>query len=72
MRMPDALWGVRCVWLRYFDVFRKSLRYYLVTTFSEPILYLLSFGLGLLGLLASEALARGLRRWLGATQPGAH
>jgi molybdate transport system permease protein len=35
-------------------------------------LALLSFGLGLLGLLASEALARGLRRWLGATQPGAH
>ena len=46
MRMPDALWGVRCVWLRYFDVFRKSLRYYLVTTFSEPILYLLSFEIG--------------------------
>jgi lipooligosaccharide transport system permease protein len=46
MRLPDSLWGVRCVWLRYFDVFRKSLRFYLVTTFSEPILYLLSFGLG--------------------------
>jgi lipooligosaccharide transport system permease protein len=42
----DSLWGVRCVWLRYLDVFRKSLRFYLVTTFSEPILYLLSFGLG--------------------------
>jgi len=42
----DSLWAVRCVWLRYFDVFRKSLRFYLVTTFSEPILYLLSFGLG--------------------------
>jgi len=46
MRLPDSLWGVRCVWLRYFDVFRKSLRYYLVTTFSEPILYLLAFGFG--------------------------
>jgi lipooligosaccharide transport system permease protein len=46
MRLPDTLWGVHCVWLRYFDVFRKSLRFYLVTTFSEPILYLLSFGLG--------------------------
>jgi len=46
MRLPDSLWGVRCVWLRYFDVFRKSLRFYLVTTFCEPILYLLAFGLG--------------------------
>ncbi len=44
--MLDSLWGVRCVWLRYFDVFRKSIRYYLVTSFTEPILYLLSFGLG--------------------------
>jgi len=46
MLIPDSLWGVRCVWLRYFDVFRKGLRYYLVTTFTEPILTLLSFGLG--------------------------
>ncbi len=46
MKLPDSLWGVRCVWLRYFDVFRKSLRFYLVTTFCEPILYLLAFGLG--------------------------
>ena len=46
MSVLDSLWAVRCVWLRYFDVFRKSLRFYLVTTFSEPILYLLSFGLG--------------------------
>ena len=46
MRLPDSLWGVCCVWLRYFDVFRKSLRFYLVTTFCEPILYLLAFGLG--------------------------
>jgi lipooligosaccharide transport system permease protein len=46
VRLPDSLWAVRCVWLRYFDVFRKSLRFYLVTTFTEPILYLLSFGLG--------------------------
>jgi lipooligosaccharide transport system permease protein len=46
MKLPDSLWGVRCVRLRYFDVFRKSLRFYLVTTFCEPILYLLAFGLG--------------------------
>jgi lipooligosaccharide transport system permease protein len=51
MRFPDALWGVRCVWLRYFAVFRKSLGYYLVTTFAEPVLFLLSFGLGVGGLV---------------------
>ena len=53
MRIPDSLWGVRCSWLRYFDVFRKSLAYYLVTTFSEPILYLLAFGLGVGSLVGS-------------------
>jgi lipooligosaccharide transport system permease protein len=46
MKLSESLWGIRCVWLRYFDVFRKSFFYYLVTTFTEPILYLLSFGLG--------------------------
>jgi lipooligosaccharide transport system permease protein len=53
VRIADSLWGVRCVWLRYFDVFRKSLRYYLVTTFTEPVLYLLSFGLGVGALVGS-------------------
>lgn len=46
MRIPDTLWSIRCVWLRYFMVFIKSLPYYLATTFLEPIFYLLSFGLG--------------------------
>jgi len=46
MRMLEPLWGVRCVIGRYFDVFTRSIWYYLVTTFLEPILYLLSFGLG--------------------------
>jgi len=46
MRLPDWLWGVWCVWLRYFAVFVKSLPYYLVTTFLEPLLYLVSFGIG--------------------------
>ena len=46
MRLPDWLWGVWCVWLRYFAVFMKSLPYYLVTTFLEPLLYLVSFGVG--------------------------
>jgi lipooligosaccharide transport system permease protein len=44
---------VRCVWLRYFDVFRKSLAYYLVTTFTEPFLYVLAFGFGVGGLIGS-------------------
>lgn len=47
MRIPDSIWGVWCVWLRYFSVFIKSLPYYLLTTFLEPLLYLLSFGVGL-------------------------
>lgn len=46
MNASSFFWGVRCVWLRYFDVFRKSLIYYAITTFLEPILYLLSFGVG--------------------------
>jgi len=52
-RIAGTLWGVRCSWLRYFDVFRKSLAYYLVTTFTEPVLYLLAFGLGVGSLIGS-------------------
>ncbi len=46
MKLSDSLWGVWCVWQRFFAVFVKSLPYYLVTTFLEPVLYLLSFGVG--------------------------
>jgi len=53
MTLGEALWGVRCVWLRYFDVFRKSLAYYLVTTFVEPFFYLLAFGFGVGALVGS-------------------
>lgn len=53
MRILEPIWGVRCVWLRYVDVFRKGLTYYLVTTFSEPILYLLAFGLGVGSLIGA-------------------
>jgi lipooligosaccharide transport system permease protein len=45
--MGSKWWGIYCVWLRYFKVFRKSLIYGIVTTFLEPILYLTSFGYGL-------------------------
>ena len=42
-----AIGAIRCVWLRYFAVFRKSLKYAIVTTFFEPLLYLFAFGFGL-------------------------
>jgi lipooligosaccharide transport system permease protein len=57
--MNASFWGIRCVWLRYFDVFRKSILYYLVTTFTEPLLYILSFGLGL-GSLVGKVHAGGM------------
>ena len=42
-----TLGAIRCVWLRYFSVYRKGLAYALVTTFVEPLLYLFAFGFGL-------------------------
>jgi lipooligosaccharide transport system permease protein len=42
-----AVSAIRCVWLRYFAVFRKSFKYAVVTTFFEPLLYLFAFGFGL-------------------------
>jgi len=44
-------WGIRCVWLRYFDVYRKSIVFSVVTTFVEPMLYLAAFGFGLGGMI---------------------
>jgi len=44
--LSESLWGVYCVWRRYYSAFMKSLFYYLLTTFLEPIFYLLSFGIG--------------------------
>ncbi len=44
--IADSLWGVLQVWRRYYSAFLKSIVYYLLTTFLEPIFYLLSFGLG--------------------------
>ena len=48
------------VWRRYFSVFVKSMGYYLVTTFVEPLLYLLAFGVGV-GSLIGTLEAGGLR-----------
>jgi lipooligosaccharide transport system permease protein len=45
--MNISLWGVWCVWQRYFDVFKRNLAYGLFTTFLEPFLFLASFGFGL-------------------------
>lgn len=57
--LGESLWAIRCVWLRYFDVARKSMVYYLVTMFTEPILYLLSFGVGV-GALIGEIHTHGM------------
>ncbi|MBM4304263.1 MAG: ABC transporter [Deltaproteobacteria bacterium] len=46
-QLKEDFWPIGCVWLRYFDVYRKNWIYGLVTTFVEPLLYLLSFGYGL-------------------------
>jgi lipooligosaccharide transport system permease protein len=42
-----TLGAIRLVWMRYFAVYCKSLKYALVTTFVEPLLYLFAFGFGL-------------------------
>ena len=42
-----TLGAILCVCLRYFDVYRKSLKYAIVTTFVEPLLYVFAFGFGL-------------------------
>ncbi len=59
MMSGDTLWGIGQVWLRYFSVFYKGIRYYLVSTFIEPILYMLSFGMGV-GSLISNFSAEGM------------
>lgn len=49
--------AIRLVWLRYFAVYRKSLKYALVTTFAEPLLYLFAFGFGLGVMIGTVKLA---------------
>ena len=51
--MNDTFWGIHCIWLRYFDVFKKSVGRYIITTLVEPVLYLLSFGIGMGTLIGS-------------------
>ncbi len=47
----SSLVAIGRVWLRYAAVFRKNIIYGMVTTFMEPILYLVSFGFGLGGMI---------------------
>jgi lipooligosaccharide transport system permease protein len=51
--LADSAWGIWCVWRRYASVFVKSIAYYLVTTFVEPVLYLLAFGVGVGSLIGT-------------------
>lgn len=67
MMLADSLWSVCCVWRRYFAVFRKSIPYYTVTTFLEPLLYLLAFGYGvgsLVGSVTTEGVELSYRRFI--------
>ena len=59
MTLTDSLWGIGAVWRRYLDVFLKGILGYLVTSFLEPILYLLSFGIGV-GALVGELHTQGV------------
>lgn len=66
-KWSDALWSIGAVWRRYFYVFLKSLPYYLLTTFVEPLLYLLSFGLGLgslVGMVHSDGVELSYRSFI--------
>ncbi len=57
MRELPAFWAIRSVWMRYFDVFRKKIVYSLMTTYLEPLLYLVSFGFGLGGMIGDIQVA---------------
>jgi len=43
--------AIRLVWVRYFMVYRRNIWYGMVTTFVEPLLYLVSFGFGVGGMI---------------------
>lgn len=59
--------AIRKIWRRYFAVYRKNIRFGLVTTFVEPLLYMFSFGLGvggLVGELQIDGVALSYRRFV--------
>ncbi|MBF0545041.1 MAG: ABC transporter permease [Candidatus Riflebacteria bacterium] len=47
----ESFWAIKCVWLRYFAFYRKNIVFAIITTFVEPLLYLLSFGFGVGGMV---------------------
>lgn len=62
-----TFWGIWCIWLRYFDVFKKNTLFFCITTLTEPLLYLLSFGFGvgsLVGKVTFEGQVLDYRRFI--------
>ena len=53
MNLRESLWGIWCVWRRYYASFLKNLLFYLLTTFLEPLFSLLAFGVGVGALVGS-------------------
>ncbi|HNW33296.1 MAG TPA: ABC transporter permease [Candidatus Ozemobacteraceae bacterium] len=45
--------AIATVWRRYFAIYKKNLWFGIVTTFVEPLLYLVSFGVGVGGLVGA-------------------
>lgn len=59
--------AIATVWRRYFAVYEKNFWFGIVTTFVEPLLYLVSFGIGvggLVGSLTSEGIAMSYRQFV--------
>ncbi|MFZ2956629.1 MAG: ABC transporter permease [Candidatus Ozemobacteraceae bacterium] len=56
----SPLSAIALVWRRYFTVYQKNIVFAITTTFVEPILYLVSFGFGVGGMIGEIEVA-GLR-----------
>jgi len=59
--------AIATVWRRYFAVYEKNFWFGVVTTFVEPLLYLVSFGIGvggLVGSLTTEGLPMSYRQFV--------
>ena len=59
--------AIATVWRRYYAVYEKNFWFGIVTTFVEPLLYLVSFGIGVGGLvggLTSEGVAMSYRQFV--------
>lgn len=63
----SSWWAIRCVWSRYFAIYRKNIAFGITTTFVEPVLYLLSFGFGvgaLIGVLKTDGISVTYRQFI--------